>query len=93
MDNFGRRTLLLGGSVMIIIALMTGYYMLDFDVDSKWDPHYVTYTVFMHIAGFSLSYGPITVVYISEILEDISSFMTLIWIETIFISLTSNLMI
>jgi hypothetical protein len=47
----------------------------------------------MHIGSFSLSLGPITVVYISEIIEDLSPYMSLIWIETIFIALTSNLMI
>jgi len=44
------------------------------------------------MAGFSLSLGPITVVYISEIVTDISPYMTFIWIETILISFASNLM-
>ena len=40
-------------------------YMIDFDKDSKWDPQYVTYAIFVHMAGYSLSIGPITVVYVS----------------------------
>jgi hypothetical protein len=65
MDKFGRRTLMIGGEILIILALVSGYYMIDFDKDSKWDPQYVTYAIFVHMAGFSLSLGPITVVYIS----------------------------
>lgn len=75
------------------MALLSGYYMVDFDADSNWDPQYVTYAIFVHMAGFSLSLGPITVVYISEIVTDISPYMTFIWIETILISLVSNIMI
>ena len=31
MDNFGRRTLMLFGDLLIIISLLSCYYMLDFD--------------------------------------------------------------
>lgn len=65
MDNFGRRTLMLCGDFLIIIALLSGYYILDLDVSSQWDPNFVTYAIFLHIGGFSLSLGPVTVVYIS----------------------------
>lgn len=65
MDNFGRRTLLIFGDILIILSLFSCYYMLDFDSSSQWDPLYVTYAIFLHIGGFSLSLGPITVVYIS----------------------------
>ncbi len=93
MDRFGRRSLMICGETMIIVALLTGYYMLDFDKESLWDPQYVTYAIFVHMAGFSLSLGPIAVVYISEIVTDISPYMTLMWIETILISFVSNIMI
>lgn len=65
LDRFGRRTLMICGASMIIFALLSGYYMVDYDAASKWDPQYVTYAIFLHMAGFSLSLGPITVVYIS----------------------------
>lgn len=65
MDNFGRKTLMLCGDFLIIVALLSGYYMLDFSSGTQWDPNYVTYAIFLHIGGFSLSLGPITVVYIS----------------------------
>lgn len=76
MDWFGRRTLMLCGDAIIILALLSGFYM----VDSQADPGYVAYAIFAHIGGFSLSLGPVTVVYITEIMEDISPFMTFIWI-------------
>lgn len=93
MDRFGRRTLMICGEVMIVSALLAGYYMIDFDASSKWDPQFVTYAIFVHMAGFSLSLGPTTVVYISEIVEDITPFMTFIWVETILVSLVSNILI
>lgn len=31
LDNFGRRSLLLVGETFVILALLSGYYMLDFD--------------------------------------------------------------
>lgn len=80
MDNFGRRTLMIFGEVLIISSLFSGYYMVDFDASSQWDPKYVAYAIFAHIGGFSLSLGPVTVVYISEILDDISPYMTFIWV-------------
>jgi MFS family permease len=92
MDNFGRRILMLGGVSLIILSLLGGCFMLEFSSSSS-DSSLVIYLIFMHIGSFSLSLGPVTVVYISEIIEDISPFMTIIWVETIFIALTSNLMI
>ena len=65
MDVFGRRTLIIGGEILMILALVSGYYMVDFDRESQWDPQYVTYAIFAHMAGYSLSIGPITVVYVS----------------------------
>ena len=64
---------------MVISALLISYYMIDFDASSKWDPQLVAYAIFLHMAGFSISLGPITVVYISEIIENISPYMTFIW--------------
>lgn len=80
------------GDMLIIFALLAGYFMLDISNSAGWD-QYVMYAIFIHIGGFSLSLGPVTVVYISEILRDISPYMTLIWIETIFIALSSNILI
>lgn len=92
MDRFGRRSLMIFGEIMVILALLTGYYMVDFDKESLWDPQYVTYAIFAHMAGYSLSMGSIAVVYMSEIVNDISPYMTFVWVETILISLTSNIM-
>ena len=57
------------------------------------NPLWVGFIVFVHIGGFSLSLGPITILYVSEILDDISPYMMLLWIETIVVALSSNIMI
>ena len=92
-DKFGRRSLILIGEILIIFALLGGFYMLDYDAASKWDPNYATYAIFLHIAGFSISLGPITFIYISEILDDISPYMVIIWIETVLVAMGSNLLV
>jgi hypothetical protein len=65
MDRFGRRNLMVGEEILIIFALVSGYCMIVFDQESHWDPKYVNYAMFLHMAGFSLSLRPISVVYIS----------------------------
>lgn len=64
------------GETLIVISLLGASYMMK----SGWDPTYASYAIFTHIAGFSLSLGPITLVYISEILGDISIYMVIIWV-------------
>ena len=78
LDKFGRKTLMVFGDALIMLALFSGFYMLNMmeGVDPKW----VGLVIFLHIGGFSLSLGPITILYISEILEDISLYMALLWI-------------
>lgn len=92
-DRFGRRSLMILGETIIVLALFSGYYLLEFGAASGWDPKFVTYAIFAHIAGFSLSLGPITIVYLSEILSDISSYMVVLWVETVLVSFTSNILI
>jgi hypothetical protein len=67
MDNLGRRILVLCGDFLIIISLVGGYLILDLKVGEQWGwgSHLVIYLIFMHIGSFSLSLGPVTVVYIS----------------------------
>ena len=80
LDKFGRRSLMLLGETIIILSLLGAYYVLDYDKASGWDAKFASYAIFAHIAGFSLSLGPITFIYLSEILDDISMFMVMIWI-------------
>ena len=65
LDKFGRRSLMLLGETVVILSLLSAYYMLDYDAVSGWDSKYASYPIFAHIAGFSLSLGPITIVYLS----------------------------
>jgi hypothetical protein len=37
MDNFGRRTLMICGDLLIIFALLAGYFMLDVSGSAEWD--------------------------------------------------------
>ena len=65
LDKFGRRSLMLIGETIIIISLLSAYYVLDYDKESGWDAKFASYAIFAHIAGFSLSLGPITFIYLS----------------------------
>ena len=49
--------------------------------------------IFLHVVGFSLSLGPVTFIYVAEIMEDISFILSVNWILTILVSLFSELMI
>jgi hypothetical protein len=35
--------------------------------------------VFIHIIGFSISLGPVSMIYVAEIMEDISIVVKIIW--------------
>lgn len=90
LDRFGRKNLIVVGTFLVILSLVIGYLILEIDL---LDNKLASYAVLLHITIFSLSIGPITILYISEIVIDVSPYMTLIWVETMIISLSSNLMI
>ena len=63
LDKFGRKTLMAFGLLLITLALLGGFYIKNVSegVDSFW----LNYVVFVHVGGFSLSLGPVTILYIS----------------------------
>lgn len=63
LDKFGRKTLMAFGDLLITFALISGYLMINVleGIDSKW----IGVVIFLHIGGFSLSLGPVTILYIS----------------------------
>lgn len=63
MDKFGRRTLTIIGTSIITMALILGYIILDFVPNV--DPKVAAIAVFIHIGGFSISLGPISILYVS----------------------------
>lgn len=64
------------GGYTIVGALIGGWGIMYLGWASLW----VVGVVFIHVGGFSLSLGPITILYISEILPNINPFMIVIWL-------------
>lgn len=85
-DRIGRRTLMLIGQGITTGSLLMGWFFMGFVPDSQST---VVFFIFMHILGFSLSIGPVTMVYISEIMTNLSTIVLLIWSLTFFVSLIS----
>lgn len=63
MDRFGRKILMVFGTSIIAVALLFGYVILDFM--QGMDPRFAALAVFVHIGGFSISLGPVTILYVS----------------------------
>ena len=65
----GRRVLLIiGSSFMMVILTILGVIMIPDASNIQWLPQEVLYSLF--VAGFAFSVGPITWVYLSEILPE-----------------------
>ena len=90
LDKYGRRYLMLIGQSIIVFSLIGSYVALDiFNLGSN----VIVLFVFLHILGFSISLGPISVLYVSEIMQDISIMIILLWVLTLIVSLISDFMI
>jgi hypothetical protein len=62
LDKFGRRFLMLVGQTIVVMSLIGAFLATDiFHQSSK----IVALFVFMHILGFSISLGPIGVLYVA----------------------------
>lgn len=81
--------MLLGQSI-IVFSLIGSYIALDI---LNLSSNVIVLFVFLHILGFSISLGPISVLYVSEIMEDISVMIILLWVLTLIVSLVSDFMI
>lgn len=90
LDKYGRRYLMLLGQSIIVFSLIGSYIALDI---LNLSSNVIVLFVFLHILGFSISLGPISVLYVSEIMEDISVMIILLWVLTLIVSLVSDFMI
>ena len=87
-DRFGRKFLTVVGTLFIIIGL---FGSLAAQKDFLFGgPMAGCISIFIHIGGFSLSLGPITMIYISEIIEDVRPYMVLLWIETVLVAVSMS---
>lgn len=77
MDKFGRRFLMIIGTSVVCAALLLGFVVEEYLVATQG---LILIAIFAHISGFSLSLGPISILYISEIMEDLSPYMIMIWV-------------
>lgn len=89
-NNYGRRTLMLLGSSIVVGSLLLAYIFDSFVSHSE---KVVIALIFLHIVGFSLSLGPITFIYAAELMENVSFVLIINWVLTILVSLVSEIMI
>lgn len=59
-NRFGRRPLMLTGMTIIFLSLFTGAIVTNLVEDHE---SITVFVVFMHVLGFSVSLGPITMLY------------------------------
>lgn len=89
-NRYGRRTLMLSGMTVIVLSLLGGAVEAWLEDDTS---HILLIVVFLHIVGFSLSLGPVGMLYIAEIMENVTLAVCVIWILTLFVSMISEIMI
>jgi MFS family permease len=61
-NQFGRRTLMLLGESIIVGSLLSGFLFYHWVQNSE---KLITLVVFTHIIGFSISLGPVSMLYIA----------------------------
>jgi SP family arabinose:H+ symporter-like MFS transporter len=61
-NRFGRRSLMLVGETIIVASLLCGFMFDHWVKDSE---NLITFIVFTHIIGFSISLGPVSMLYIA----------------------------
>lgn len=86
-DKFGRKFLTIVGTLFIIVGLFGSFAAQKHLIGG---PMVGCISIFVHIGGFSLSLGPITMIYISEILEDLRPYMILLWVETVLVAVSMS---
>jgi MFS family permease len=61
-NRFGRRSLMLLGETIIVVSLLLGFI---FDNWVENNQKFITFVVFTHIIGFSISLGPVSMLYVA----------------------------
>jgi len=87
LNRYGRRTLMLLGSSIVVFSLLSAFLCESLLPDSH---SLVSALIFLHLVGFSLSLGPVSMVYVAEIMENISLVVVVVWVLTITVSLVSR---
>ena len=81
---------MLVGETIIVFSLISSF-LVDHIIEKN--ELYITIFVFLHIIGFSLSLGPVSMLYVAEMTEDMTFAICLVWIFTLFVSMVSEIMI
>lgn len=89
-NSFGRRSLMILGESIIVGSLVLGFM---FDHWASNSERLITLVVFTHIIGFSISLGPVSMLYVAEMMENITLVVCAVWIFTLFVSMVSEIMI
>lgn len=89
-NKFGRRTLMLVGEFIVMASLISGFLFYEFIKDSS---NYLIFIIFLHLMGFSLSLGPVSMLYVAEIMENLTVVVFVIWFLTLLVALVSEVMI
>ena len=83
-NKSGRRTLMLIGQSMVVGSLFLAFFGEMFKSENM-----VVVMVFVHIVGFSISLGPISMLYAAELMDNLTLVGTIIWVLTLIVSMTS----
>lgn len=89
-NKFGRRPLMLIGMTIIFLSLFTGAMVAYFVEDHE---SITVFVVFTHVLGFSVSLGPITMLYAVEALEDLKPVIISYWALNLIITFSSDFLI
>lgn len=89
-NRFGRRLLMLSGLGVIISSLLIGFIITLFIEEHE---NYTIFVIFTHNLGYSISLGPICMLYAVEALENIQLVLCVNWGLTVLITLISDLFI
>ena len=89
-NRFGRRLLMLSGLGVIIISLLIGLIITFFIEEHE---NYTIFVIFTHSIGYSISLGPICMLYAVEALENIQIVLCVNQGLTIVITLISDMFI
>lgn len=89
-NRFGRRLLMLSGLGIVIASLLIGLIITIFIEEHE---NYTIFVIFTHNLGYSISLGPICMLYAVEALENIQIVLSVNWGLSIVITLISDLFI
>jgi MFS transporter, SP family, xylose:H+ symportor len=89
-NRFGRRPMMLVGMGVLTVALIIGFFVTQFIEEHE---RITVLVVFLHVLGYSVSLGPICMMYAVEALEDISIVIIVNWGLYSFITLAGDYLI